>query len=94
VLILAIIAFGMIVGAAAQWVLGRTSRGVDWGLALVAGLVGSFVGGLLLSLLFGDGIELRASGLIGSFIGAVIVTWLWLRFGKAKSEPATTARRR
>jgi uncharacterized membrane protein YeaQ/YmgE (transglycosylase-associated protein family) len=46
-------------------------------MALVAGLVGSFVGGLLFSLLAGDGLELRASGLIGSFVGAVIVTAIW-----------------
>jgi uncharacterized membrane protein YeaQ/YmgE (transglycosylase-associated protein family) len=77
VLILGIILFGMVVGAAAQLVLGRDGRGVDWGMALVAGLVGSFVGGLLFSLLAGDGLELRASGLIGSFVGAVIVTAIW-----------------
>ncbi len=76
-LILGIILFGMVVGAAAQLVLGRDGRGVDWGMALVAGLVGSFVGGLLFSLLAGDGLELRASGLIGSFVGAVIVTAIW-----------------
>ena len=60
VLILAIILFGMVVGAAAQFVLGRDGRGIDWGLALGAGLIGSFVGGLLFSLIAGDGIELRA----------------------------------
>ena len=76
-LILGIILFGMVVGAAAQLVLGRDGRGVDWGMALVAGLVGSFVGGLLVSLLAGDGLELRATGLIGSFVGAVIVTAIW-----------------
>ena len=72
-LILAIILFGMIVGAAAQFVLG-TGRGVDWGMALGAGLIGSFVGGLLISLLAGDGLAIRPSGLIGSFVGAILVT--------------------
>jgi uncharacterized membrane protein YeaQ/YmgE (transglycosylase-associated protein family) len=94
VLILGIILFGMVVGAAAQFVLGRGSAGVDWSLALVAGLVGSFVGGLLFSLIAGDGLNLRASGLIGSFVGAVIVTVGW-RWWRARSEaPATPARRR
>jgi uncharacterized membrane protein YeaQ/YmgE (transglycosylase-associated protein family) len=65
---------GMAVGALAQLVLGRTGRGIDWGTALVAGFAGSFVGGLIFSLLAGDGLALRASGLIGSFIGAVLVT--------------------
>jgi len=80
-LIIAIILFGMIAGAAAQLLLGRSTRGIDWSLAFGAGLVGSFVGGLLISLLAGDGLDLRPSGLIGSIVGAVIVTagWLWFK---------------
>src|SRR3954451_4435998 len=54
-LVLGIILFGMLVGAAAQLIVGRSARGVDWGRALVAGIVGSFIGGLLLSLVSGDG---------------------------------------
>ena len=94
-LILGIILFGMLVGAAAQLVLGTGRTGVDWGLALVAALVGSFVGGLLASLLAGDGLELRPSGLIGSFVGAVVVTlvWRWMS-GRRASAPAPAARRR
>ena len=76
-LIIGLILFGMLVGAAAQLVLGRSRKSVDWVLAFVTGLVGSFVGGLLFSLLRGDGIELRPSGIIGSLIGAVIVTAAW-----------------
>jgi uncharacterized membrane protein YeaQ/YmgE (transglycosylase-associated protein family) len=74
VLILAIIVFGLAAGWVAQLLLGRRGRQIDWSLALVAGLAGSFVGGLLVSLLAGDGLELRASGLIGSIVGAVLVT--------------------
>ena len=44
---------------------------------LIAGLVGSFVGGLLASLISGDGISIRPSGLIGSVLGAVIVLAVW-----------------
>ena len=76
-LILAIILFGMLIGAGAQLILGRGSSGVNWPLAFVSGLVGSFVGGLLISLLAGDGIELHPSGIIGSLVGAVIVTAVW-----------------
>jgi uncharacterized membrane protein YeaQ/YmgE (transglycosylase-associated protein family) len=80
-LILAIILFGMIAGAAAQLLLGKPARGIDWPLAFGAGLIGSFVGGLLISLLAGDGVDLKPSGLIGSILGAVIVTagWLWFK---------------
>ena len=49
----------------------------DWTEALIAGFVGSFVGGLLASLIAGDGLDFRPSGLIGSILGAIIVTAVW-----------------
>ena len=73
-LFIAIILFGMIVGAAAQLILGRGGSGINWPLAFGTGIAGSFVGGLLASLLAGDGFNLRPSGIIGSIIGAIIVT--------------------
>ena len=93
-LILAIILVGMLAGAAAQLILGRSSRGIDWGMALVAGLIGSFVGGVILSLLFGDGIALKPSGIIGSILGAVIVTYVWRRLEARKTAHAPAGRRR
>jgi uncharacterized membrane protein YeaQ/YmgE (transglycosylase-associated protein family) len=86
VLILALIAFGMFVGWLAQLLLGRRGRQIDWGMALVAGLLGSFVGGLLISLLAGDGLDLRPSGILGSIIGAVVVTLVWQSFGHTRSR--------
>ena len=74
-LILAIIGFGMLVGWLAQLALGMGPK--PDGASLIAGLAGSFVGGLLGSLIAGDGLDLRPSGLIGSFIGAVIVLAVW-----------------
>jgi uncharacterized membrane protein YeaQ/YmgE (transglycosylase-associated protein family) len=74
VLILAIVIGGMFVGWLAQLILGRTSRTTDWALALIAGIGGSFVGGLLASLIAGDGLDLRPSGIVGSLVGALIVT--------------------
>jgi uncharacterized membrane protein YeaQ/YmgE (transglycosylase-associated protein family) len=76
-LILAIIVFGLLVGGLAQLVLGRSMRDVNWTVAIVTGLLGSLVGGLLASLLAGDGLELRPSGLIGSFVGALLLTLAW-----------------
>ncbi len=80
-LLLGIILFGMLIGAAAQLVVGRSARGVDWGRALAAGLIGSFIGGLLISLISGNGLAFRPSGIIGSLAGAIIVTlaWQWWR---------------
>ncbi|MEZ0447610.1 GlsB/YeaQ/YmgE family stress response membrane protein [Cellulomonas sp. ICMP 17802] len=83
-LILGLILFGMLVGALAQLILGKGRKGIDWTMAIVAGLVGSFVGGLLASLLAGDGLELRPSGIIGSIVGAVIVTAVW-RLARGRS---------
>jgi len=74
-LILVLLAFGMLVGWLAQLFLGLGTR--PNGQSLVAGILGSFVGGSLLSLLAGDGLALRPSGLIGSFVGAVIVLAVW-----------------
>jgi uncharacterized membrane protein YeaQ/YmgE (transglycosylase-associated protein family) len=76
-LILGIILFGMLIGAAAQLILGRTGGGVNWPLAFGSGIAGSFVGGLLASLLAGDGLALRPSGIIGSLVGAIVVTLAW-----------------
>jgi uncharacterized membrane protein YeaQ/YmgE (transglycosylase-associated protein family) len=84
----------MIVGALAQLLQGRSGSRIDWGMALAAGLVGSFVGGLLISLLAGDGLSFRPSGIIGSIIGAVIVTVIWLRLDPNKAAEARQARRR
>jgi uncharacterized membrane protein YeaQ/YmgE (transglycosylase-associated protein family) len=75
VLLLGLLVFGMFIGWLAQLVLGMGSR--PDARTLVAGIVGSFVGGLLASLLAGDGLALRPSGFIGSFIGAVIVLVVW-----------------
>jgi uncharacterized membrane protein YeaQ/YmgE (transglycosylase-associated protein family) len=91
VLILAIILFGMVIGAGAQLILGRDHRSIDWTLAIVAGLVGSFVGGLLISLLSGDGLDLRPSGIIGSLVGAIVVTAAW-RWWEGRNKPAAADR--
>ena len=90
-LLLAIILFGMVIGAGAQLILGRTHGKVDWTMAIVAGLVGSFVGGLLISLLSGDGLDLRASGIIGSLAGAILVTAGW-RWWEGRNKPTAADR--
>jgi uncharacterized membrane protein YeaQ/YmgE (transglycosylase-associated protein family) len=68
-LIFAILGFGIIVGWIAGWITGTES----WGKRIGYGLLGSFVGGLLASLIAGDGLNLRPSGVIGSIVGAVIL---------------------
>ena len=70
-LILGIILFGVVAGWVARTILGRSD--LSWGRTILYGLIGSFVGGLVLSLLFGDGLSLRPSGIIGSILGAMLV---------------------
>jgi uncharacterized membrane protein YeaQ/YmgE (transglycosylase-associated protein family) len=76
-LILALLAIALAAGWIAQLIVGRSHGRTDWTQALVAGFIGSFVGGLLASLIAGDGLDFRPSGLIGSIVGAVIVTAVW-----------------
>ena len=87
-LILGLILFGMLVGAGAQLLLGGSASGIDWGMALGSGLIGSFVGGLLISLLAGDGLDFRPSGIIGSLVGAIIVTLAWRWWRGRSATPA------
>lgn len=84
-LLIGIILFGMLIGAAAQFIIGKPSGGIDWTLAIVAGLVGSFVGGLLISLITGHGIEFHPSGIIGSLAGALIVTAGWQLYARKRA---------
>jgi uncharacterized membrane protein YeaQ/YmgE (transglycosylase-associated protein family) len=90
VLILGLIVFGLIAGAIAQLILGQSGWKINWTMALVSGLIGSFVGGLLLSLLTGNGLSLRPSGIIGSIVGALLVTigYQWWQKRSAGSSKA------
>ena len=78
VLIIAIILLGMIAGALGRWVV-RQLTGAQFATseAFVAGIAGSFVGGLLFSLLAGDGFSIAASGILGSTIGAIVILVAW-----------------
>ena len=90
-LILAIILLGMLAGAAAQLIFPSGKRGIDWTVAIIVGLIGSFVGGLLASLIAGDGIALRPSGIIGSIVGAIAVTGIYKLI--TARNPGANARR-
>lgn len=85
-LIIGILVFGMAIGALAQLILGRHVKAIDWTMALVSGLVGSFVGGLLTSLLSNEGLSLRPSGIIGSLAGALIVTAAWQLWHRSQTN--------
>ena len=81
VLILAILALGFFAGWLANIILGGSSRPANWVPLIIAGFAGSFVGGMLFSLLAGDGLSIRPSGIVGSIIGAVIVLFAMQKLG-------------
>jgi uncharacterized membrane protein YeaQ/YmgE (transglycosylase-associated protein family) len=91
VLILGIILFGLLVGWIAQFILNRDGETTDWTMAIIAGLGGSFVGGLLFSLIAGDGLALKPSGLIGSIVGALVITAGWQFYATRKAKAARAA---
>jgi len=94
VLIFGLIGFGALVGWLAQFILGRAAYTTDWGMALIAGLGGSFVGGLLASLLAGDGLDFRPSGVIGSIVGALIITAIWQWYANKKRTEGREAEKK
>ena len=80
-LILAILVLGLAAGWVANLLVGRGQK-ASWAQLLGVGIAGSFVGGLLSSLIFGDGLALRPSGLIGSIVGAILVLLVVRAFSK------------
>jgi uncharacterized membrane protein YeaQ/YmgE (transglycosylase-associated protein family) len=91
VLIIGLIVFGMLIGWIAQLILGLGTR--PNGESLAAGLIGSFVGGLLISLISGDGLAFRASGLIGSLVGAIVVLLIWNAYKHSQKKKLAVAKK-
>jgi uncharacterized membrane protein YeaQ/YmgE (transglycosylase-associated protein family) len=76
--ILGLLLFGMVIGGLAAMLVGGVNfRQIDWIQAIIAGILGSFVGGLVVNLITGHGIELHPAGFIGSFLGAVLILLVW-----------------
>jgi len=69
------IIIGLIAGAIARWIMPGADP-MGWLGTIVLGIVGSFVGGFVLNLVTGNGMELSPSGIIGSILGALIVLFL------------------
>ena len=91
-IILAFIVIALVAGFIANWLVGRGRNYETWEL-FVAGIVGSFVGGLIFNLVLGHNFDIDITGLIGSTLGAIIVLAIygpvrtWLR---KRNAPATT----
>ena len=84
-LILTILALGLAAGWFANILVGGGRP--DWGKLLLVGLAGSFVGGLIGSLLAGDGFDIHLSGIIGSIVGATILLLIMGAAGRQRGGP-------
>jgi len=84
VLILAILVIGLAAGWAAHLLVGRGEP--NYTRLFLVGLAGSFVGGLVGSLVFGDGLALRPSGLVGSVAGATLLLLVLNALGVVTSK--------
>jgi uncharacterized membrane protein YeaQ/YmgE (transglycosylase-associated protein family) len=98
-IILAFVVIALVAGYVANYLVGK-GRGFEQWELFVAGLVGSFVGGLIFNLLAGNGLEFHITGLIGSVIGAIVVLAIYgplrsrLRPSTVKHEGTSTIRPR
>jgi len=74
--LLAFILFGLIVGLVARALMpGRQSMGLV--ATTLLGMAGSFVGGLIASVIYGGPVfQLHTAGIVGSIIGALLVMFL------------------
>lgn len=77
----------LLIGMAAGWlawvVLGRSKtltrdRKPNWTMLLGLGVLGSFVGGLVVSFVVEGKLDLRPSGMIASFLGALVVVAIYV----------------
>jgi len=86
-IVLAFVVIALVAGYIANFLVGKGKGFLPWEM-FVAGIIGSFVGGTLLSFIAGDGFDIALSGLIGSVIGAIVVlaAWGWLRTGPLKGK--------
>ncbi len=75
-IILAFVVIALVAGFIANYLVAGKRKYENWEM-FVIGIVGSFVGGLIFSLINGDGLEIRLSGLIGSIIGAIVALLIY-----------------
>ena len=81
--LIAFLIIGLIVGAIARFLVPGPDP-MGWIATIVLGIVGSFVGGFLVSLLAGQP-ALTPAGWIGSVIGAIIVLLIWRQVGTRRT---------
>ena len=77
--IMAFIVLGMVAGWVASWLVRGDKHPRDWGLLFIIGVGGALIGGIVVNLLAGNGLQLRPAGFIGSIAVACLLLWLVTR---------------
>ena len=85
--ILVWIVVGAIVGVIARFLVPRPDP-LGWVGTIVLGIVGSFVGGFLATLIFAGQASVQPAGWIGSIVGAIIVLLIWRAVGGRRGVTA------
>ncbi|HZC69873.1 MAG TPA: GlsB/YeaQ/YmgE family stress response membrane protein [Jatrophihabitans sp.] len=82
--ILVLLLVGLLAGAIARLFISTPQRLGCLGTA-VLGVIGSYAGGSLYSILFNDKFDLRKSStFIGAIIGSVLLLWIWRTVERAR----------
>lgn len=83
--IVSLIIVGLIAGALARLLVpGRDPMSI--GNTIVLGIIGSFLGGFVGSLIEGGGLRLGPAGIVGSIIGAIVALLIYRSMGKPVSR--------
>lgn len=75
-LLLSLLVIGIVAGFLARAIVPGNDPMSFWE-TVALGIVGSFVGGFLSSLLFEGDLELRGAGIIGSIVGAIVALLIY-----------------
>lgn len=88
--IIGFVVLGLLAGYLAHLVL-PARRGMGAAAAALAGMGGSIVGGLIGSLIAGEGLQLGTGGLIGSVLGVLVAVLVAARAGRPSDSGANRA---
>ncbi len=88
----------IVLGMVAGWVASLLVRGEkhprDWGLLFIVGVGGALIGGIIVNLLAGNGLQFKPAGFIGSIAVACLLLWLITRAqNRTRQRQRTTAER-
>lgn len=89
--IMVFILIGLVAGWAASLIVRGEMRPTDWGRLFLIGVASSLIAGIVINLIMGYGLKLRAGGVIGSIAVACLILWITTRRKPAPSSARLAA---